>query len=78
MLQSFHKEERNIRKYVQVKMFKKKVRLQLDSGSDISIINVQTWKKRQYYHCTCDVKYTCSLNQPQLDFLVTIVPKHNS
>lgn len=26
-------------------MFKKKVRLQLDSGSDISIINVQTWKK---------------------------------
>ena len=38
-------EEQNIRKYVQVKMFKKKVRLQLDSGSDISIINVQTWKK---------------------------------
>ena len=38
-------EEQNIRKYVQVKILKKKIRLQLDSGSDISIINIQTWKK---------------------------------
>ena len=36
---------RNIRKFVQVKILNKNIKLQLDSGSDLSIINVYTWKK---------------------------------
>ena len=36
--------EQNIRKYLYVKIQNKKVKMQLDSGSDISIINTQTWK----------------------------------
>ena len=35
----------NIRKFVQVKILNKNIKLQLDSGSDLSIINVNTWKK---------------------------------
>lgn len=35
----------NIRKYVQVKILNKNVKLQLDSGSDLSIINRHTWKR---------------------------------
>ena len=37
-------QEQNIRKYLYVKIQNKKVKMQLDSGSDISIINIQTWK----------------------------------
>lgn len=37
-------QDRNIRKYLHVKMYNKKIRMQLDSGSDISIINTQTYK----------------------------------
>ena len=37
-------QEQNIRKYFYVKIQNKKVKMQLDSGSDISIINTQTWK----------------------------------
>ena len=36
-------EEENVRKYVKVKIADKDVRLQLDSGSDLSIINYHTW-----------------------------------
>lgn len=36
---------KNIRKYVQVEILNKKVRLQLDSGSDLSTINLHTWKR---------------------------------
>ena len=35
----------NIRKFVQVKIFNKNIKLQLDSGSNLSIINIYTWKK---------------------------------
>lgn len=35
----------NIRKYVTVRIRNREVNLQLDSGSDISIINFHTWKK---------------------------------
>lgn len=38
-------DETNIRKYVQVEMQNRKVKLQLDSGSDLTIINLQTWRK---------------------------------
>ena len=34
-----------IRKYITVKVLNKSVRFQLDSGSDLSIINLQTWRK---------------------------------
>ena len=37
-------QEQNIRKYLYVKIQNKKVKMQLDSGSDISIINTQTRK----------------------------------
>ena len=37
-------QEQNIRKYLYVKIQNKKVKMQLDSGSDISIINTQTWE----------------------------------
>ena len=37
-------QEQNIRKYLYVKIQNKKVKMQLGSGSDISIINIQTWK----------------------------------
>ena len=37
--------EDNIRKYVPVQILGSKVNLQLDSGSDITIINLQTWKR---------------------------------
>ena len=42
---SSHTDEDNTRKYVTVKINKQNVKMQLDSGSDLSIINVQTWKK---------------------------------
>ena len=35
----------NARKFVHVEMLNKSVKLQLDSGSDLTIINLQTWKK---------------------------------
>ena len=35
-----------IRKYITVKVLNKSVRFQLDSGSDLSIINLQTWRRR--------------------------------
>ena len=37
-------QEQNVRKYLYVKIQNKKVKMQLDSGSDIFIINTQTWK----------------------------------
>lgn len=39
------KKNKNIRKYVLVKILDTKVKLQLDSGSDLLIINVQTLKR---------------------------------
>ncbi|XP_026441989.1 uncharacterized protein K02A2.6-like, partial [Papaver somniferum] len=38
-------EDENVRKYVTVKIGNKNVKLQLDSGSDLSIINHHTWCK---------------------------------
>ena len=38
-------EDENVRKYITVKIRDKDVRLQLDSGSDLSIINHHTWCK---------------------------------
>ena len=38
-------EDENVRKYVTVKIGDKDVRLQLDSGLDLSIINHHTWCK---------------------------------
>ena len=35
----------NIRKYVQVQILNKNIKLQLDYGSDLTIINLYTWKK---------------------------------
>ena len=37
--------EDNVRKYVPVQILGRKVNLQLDSGSDLTIINLQTWKR---------------------------------
>ena len=34
-----------VRKYITVKVLNKSVRFQFDSGSDLSIINLQTWRK---------------------------------
>ena len=42
---SNQKYENNIRKYVLVKILNKEVKLQLDSGSDLTIINLHTWRK---------------------------------
>ena len=38
-------EDENIRKFVLVKILNKEVRLQLDSGSDLTIINYHIWKR---------------------------------
>ena len=35
----------NLRKYVTVDIFNNSIKFQLDSGSDISIINWRTWQK---------------------------------
>lgn len=35
----------NIRKYVELEILNKKINLQLDTGSDLTIINLQTWRK---------------------------------
>ena len=35
----------NLREYITVKIFNKTVRFQLDSGSDLSIINLHTWRR---------------------------------
>ena len=35
----------NIRKYVHVQILNKNIKLQWDSGSDLTIINLYTWKK---------------------------------
>ena len=37
--------EDNIRKYVPVQILGRKVNLQLDSGRDLTIINLQMWKR---------------------------------
>ena len=42
---SNQKYENNIRKYVLVKILNKEVKLQLDSGSDLTIINLHTQRK---------------------------------
>ncbi len=39
------KSDKVVRKYITVKVLNKSVRFQLDSGSDLSIINLQTWRK---------------------------------
>ena len=39
------KSHKVVRKYITVKVLNKSVRFQLDSGSDLSIINLQTWRK---------------------------------
>ena len=39
------KSDKVVRKYMTVKVLNKSVRFQLDSGSDLSIINLQTWRK---------------------------------
>ena len=39
------KLDKIVRKYITVKVLNKSVRFQLDSGSDLSIINLQTWRK---------------------------------
>ena len=36
---------RNLRKYVTVDIFNSSIKFQLDSGSDMSIINWRTWRK---------------------------------
>ena len=35
----------NIKKFVQVQISSKSIKLQFDSGSDVSIINLHTWRK---------------------------------
>ena len=39
------KSDKVVRKYITVKVLNKSVRFQLDTGSDLSIINLQTWRK---------------------------------
>ena len=39
------KSDKVVRKYITVKVLNKSVRFQLDSGSDLSIMNLQTWRK---------------------------------
>ena len=39
------KSDKVVHKYITVKVLNKSVRFQLDSGSDLSIINLQTWRK---------------------------------
>ena len=39
------KSDKVIRKYITVKVLNKSVRFQVESGSDLSIINLQTWRK---------------------------------
>ena len=39
------KSDKVVRKYITVKTLNKSVRFELDSGSDLSIINFQTWRK---------------------------------
>ena len=39
------KSDKVVRKYITVKVLNKSVLFQLDSGSDLSIINLQTWRK---------------------------------
>ena len=39
------KSDKFVRKYITVKVLNKSVRFQLDSGSDLSIIILQTWRK---------------------------------
>ena len=43
--QSDNIDNRNLRKYVTVDIFNSSIKFQLDSGSDISIINWRTWRK---------------------------------
>ena len=38
-------EGRNIKKVVQVQILSQSIKLKLDSGSDVSIINLHTWRK---------------------------------
>ena len=42
---SEHKSDKVVHKYITVKVLKESVRFQLDSGSDLSIMNLQTWRK---------------------------------
>lgn len=40
-----NEDKLNTRKYVELEILNKKVKLELDSGSDLTIINLQTWRK---------------------------------
>ena len=43
--QSGDNKDRNLRKYVTVEIFNKAVKFQLDSGSNLPIINLHTWRR---------------------------------
>ena len=43
--QSSDNKDGNLRKYVTVKIFNQTVKSQLDSGSDLSIINLHSWRR---------------------------------
>ena len=43
--QSDNTVNRNLRNYVTIDIFNNSIKFQLDSGSDISIINWRTWRK---------------------------------
>ena len=44
-IKSEDESDKVVPKYITVKVLNKSVRFQLDSGSDLSIINLQTWRK---------------------------------
>ena len=44
--QSGDNKDGNLRKYVTLKIFNKTVKFQLDLGSDLSIVNLHTWRRQ--------------------------------
>ena len=71
--QSGDNKDRNLRKYVTVKIFNKTVKFLLDSSSDLSIINLHTWRRLNMSALLRTKKTARSVRGDSINILVEVV-----
>ena len=63
-----------IKKYVQVQILNKNIKLQLDFGSDLTIMDLHTWKKLGKPTLLRSDKMARSVTSEKIKFEVEIIP----
>ena len=71
--QSSNNKDENLRKYVTVKIFNQTAKFQLDSGSDLSIINLHTWRRLNKPALLRTKKTACSVTGDNINILGEVV-----